>query len=90
MIERRALVVLVLTAVALGGCGRKAPPRGPDDAFYPRIYPALTKEDKNGPQIDVNGLQSQVNTGAAGNPPAQGYSPTQGTTPQDTRPAQIR
>lgn len=67
MTTGKALTVLIVAALAvsLSACGRRATPKPPDNAFYPQLYPALTKEDKNGPTIDVYGLQSQVDQNQA-------------------------
>jgi len=45
---RRIVVVLLAVALALplAGCGRKSYPARPENAFYPRIYPA----DPNQPE----------------------------------------
>jgi hypothetical protein len=67
MTTGKALTILVVgaLAVSLSACGRRTMPKAPDDAFYPQIYPALTKADKSGPMIDVYGLQSQVDQNQA-------------------------
>lgn len=57
-ITRRRLVGffgLALAGVALGGCGRKARPKSPPGAVFPRPFPKVTKKviEEEGGTIDI-------------------------------------
>ncbi len=59
----RIALTLLVTGLALTGCGRLGPPRAPGPAqaiTYPGVYPALTREDR----ISINASRA-----AAGLPP---------------------
>lgn len=61
MIGGRLALIVALAAVGLGlgACGRKAAPRSPDDAFYPRTYPARPKDEVAAPLPGAYGQPQQ-------------------------------
>ena len=70
----RRWVVVLLASLALAGCGRKATPSSPPDAFYPHEYPemAFPRGPEAPDDLDLGPKAAKDGTDAAKTAPAAG------------------